>query len=503
MREYDASAREVAWVEEEFVDPVPPYDPADGPSDRWYRRVVEHMGEFVIAFRHDGTVTYVTESIEFLLGYDPVELLGTNALDIIDPADLGVAAETVYHSARVEGWRPPRPFRLRHANGTTSTFEVEGMALYHVEEVQSIVCVCRWAEEAARVDRTVSLLATQAPLADVLGELVHAMWRPGWKIGVALQYDDGEGGLAVAHTGLPDALLQFDRTDGTTPWGEALTTGQPVYDVGLAMVPAPVRSVAEGEGLHTCWAIPVSDPGFLDALLIAWNHELVVPELGQESLLDKLIGLIELAFAGRSRTVALERAASTDVLTGLANRRAFEVALGAARTRSAPTGISEADGSDVAPSTADEPDLGVLFLDLDAFKAVNDGLGHGAGDEVLREVGRRIRATVRPTDLPARVGGDEFAVLCRGVVDDATMAALADRLIAVVGEPIAVGEAWAEVGVSIGGVVAGASGVGNDHLLEMADRAMYAAKQAGKGTYVGFRAPAGTGETGQPDQANP
>ena len=70
-------------------------------------------------------------------------------------------------------------------------------------------------------------------LADILDQAVHLMAQPGWHFGVAIQYDDGPDHLSVAHTGLPGALLAFDRDDGTTPWGRACATGAPVYDIGL------------------------------------------------------------------------------------------------------------------------------------------------------------------------------------------------------------------------------------------------------------------------------
>jgi diguanylate cyclase (GGDEF)-like protein/PAS domain S-box-containing protein len=463
--EYDFTEKGDEFLES-FTDPGPPFDPADGPDDIWFRRVVEHSSEFVIAFRHDGTIVYVSDSIEFLLNRSPASLLGTNALELIHPDDLANAAETVYHAAEIEGWRPSRPFRLLLADGSAATFEVEGMSLFHVPEVRSIVCKARYAESAARIDAIVGLLAASAPLSEILDQLVHVMARPGWHFGVAIQYDAGPDALAIAHTGLPDELLAFDRSHATAPWARACATSSPVYDLGLETLDPQLAAIATAAGFHTCWAIPVADPGRADTCIVVWNHELHPPELGQEILLTKLRQLLELALAGRARSERLELDARTDALSGLANRRSFDAAVAA----------NEAD------------DVAVLFVDLDGFKAINDRLGHAAGDHVLRDVGARIRRCVRDGDLAARIGGDEFAILCRGVQSDDDVRHLARRLIDAVTEPIVLADTPADgqvdVGVSIGVAIA-APGTSADlaRLLALADEQLYQAKQRGKGGY--------------------
>jgi diguanylate cyclase (GGDEF)-like protein/PAS domain S-box-containing protein len=462
--DYDFNEKGPEFLEA-FTDPGPPFDPADGPPDVWFRRVVEHTSQFVIAFQHDGTVTYVSEAIEFLLGRSPAALLGTNALELIHPDDLENAAETVYHAAEIEGWRPPRPFRLLHADGSAATFEVEGMSLFHVDEVRSIVCMARYAESTARIDAVVGLLAANAPLADIVEQLVHVMARPGWHFGVAVQYEDRPAHLAVAHTGLPPELVTFDRDHPTAPWAQACASGQPVYDLGLHTVGPDLARAASAAAFQTCWAIPVPDPGRTGACIVVWNHELHPPELGQEIVLTKLRQLLELALAGRARAERLEQDARTDPLSGLGNRRAFDVA------------VAEHESESVA----------VLFVDLDGFKGVNDRLGHAAGDEVLRQVGARIRACTRETDVAARIGGDEFAILCSNV-DEVDLRRLARRLIDAVTEPIALsgtpGDGHVDVGVSIGIAIA-EPGVPPDlpKLVALADVQLYQAKQQGKGGY--------------------
>jgi diguanylate cyclase (GGDEF)-like protein len=120
----------------------------------------------------------------------------------------------------------------------------------------------------------------------------------------------------------------------------------------------------------------------------------------------------------------------------------------------------------------------VLFVDLDDFKDVNDKLGHGAGDDLLREVARRLRRATRPDDLCARLGGDEFAVLLRGTESGAA-AEIALRIVQTVAAPARLGRGVANVGASVG-VATGTGEIDFEQLIHRADVAMYAAKANGK-----------------------
>ncbi|MCF4126225.1 EAL domain-containing protein [Methylobacterium sp. SyP6R] len=124
----------------------------------------------------------------------------------------------------------------------------------------------------------------------------------------------------------------------------------------------------------------------------------------------------------------------------------------------------------------------ILWLDLDRFKVVNDTLGHAAGDTLLCEVARRMRAVLRPDDTIARLGGDEFAVLL-GDGDPLAASQAAGRLIAAMQAPVVVAGRPMHVGVSIGVVLAPCHGRDADTLMARADRALYGAKAAGRSTF--------------------
>ena len=128
--------------------------------------------------------------------------------------------------------------------------------------------------------------------------------------------------------------------------------------------------------------------------------------------------------------------------------------------------------------------FGALYLDLDGFKAINDRLGHQAGDDILRMGAERIRAAVRSTDIVVRMGGDEFAVFAPDLCDHANLTALAARLVAVFKEPFVLEGRMADVRVSVGAAIAPEAGVDGTALRKKVDDALYRAKSAGRDQFV-------------------
>ena len=155
-----------------------------------------------------------------------------------------------------------------------------------------------------------------------------------------------------------------------------------------------------------------------------------------------------------------------DPLTGLANRRLFEEHLQLGLAHAQRTGHG----------------MALCYMDLDGFKPVNDRHGHEAGDEVLREIGLRLRRELRSNDSVARLGGDEFAWLLTGVDDADKVLPLLQRCEAAIRRPILLSSgASVSVGCSMGVAFAGRDGHSSEDLLAAADEAMYQAKRAGRG----------------------
>jgi diguanylate cyclase (GGDEF)-like protein len=160
-------------------------------------------------------------------------------------------------------------------------------------------------------------------------------------------------------------------------------------------------------------------------------------------------------------------AATHDALTGLANREAFIEQLRSALTQ----------------AERDHKSLALLFIDLDHFKAINDSLGHSAGDQLLKFVGDRLSTVTRERDLVARLSGDEFALFIRDVGDAYAPAAVTQNLMQVISEPYLLegNESW--ITASIGVAVSPNDGTDAEEFLRNADMAMYRAKMNGRNNF--------------------
>ena len=170
----------------------------------------------------------------------------------------------------------------------------------------------------------------------------------------------------------------------------------------------------------------------------------------------------------RVRERQLHHLAFHDQLTGLANRGLFQ---------------DRAEHA-VARHNSEDELMAVLFVDLDGFKQVNDELGHRAGDRLLRAVADRLRDCIGPADTLARIGGDEFAVLCERLHTAEEAETTADRIAQALMPPFNMDGYRIRISGSVGVALHGAGRASADDMLHRADRAMYAAKLGGKGRYV-------------------
>jgi diguanylate cyclase (GGDEF)-like protein len=130
--------------------------------------------------------------------------------------------------------------------------------------------------------------------------------------------------------------------------------------------------------------------------------------------------------------------------------------------------------------------LGVLFLDLDQFKQINDSLGHAAGDELLKEATLRFSQCIRQADILSRVGGDEFVVLLTDLQQRDEIAIVADKLAKTLNVPFILDQSECFVTVSIGVSIFPDDGMDISTLIKNADSAMYNAKKAGRNRYTFF-----------------
>ncbi|QAU35992.1 diguanylate cyclase [Janthinobacterium sp. 17J80-10] len=193
-------------------------------------------------------------------------------------------------------------------------------------------------------------------------------------------------------------------------------------------------------------------------------EEVATPLYDRHSKIVGAVSVIRDITETQQMTERLAYAADHDGLTGLPNRNLLKD-----RTMQA-----------IARAQRKQENFALLFLDLDRFKAVNDDLGHAAGDALLRNVAQRLAKCVREEDTIARLGGDEFVVLLNGPTQESHAMAVANKIRESVGQPYQLGDRSASVTVSIGFSLYPANGGDVETLLGYADNAMYRAKQHGR-----------------------
>ena len=409
-----------------------------------YHALVQRSADIVMTVDPEGTVRFANTAMVRLLGMEPDDLVDTQILDIVHPDDHDSLTDLVVRLLE----HPAEPcafeFRARHADGTYRWIDGWLQNLLDHPEVGGLLGNGRdvtdrhhtQAKLAASEERFRSL-ASSSPSAifelDAAGHVLFAndRWRhvtgrdvtDTAEVFDVLLPSDAQRlrrmwAAGAARTGL-DEDVQVVRPDGEVRWVELRT--RPVLD-------ADTDTETDADG-----AAPTHVGSLHDVTEIRRAH------------------------------ADLEHLALHDPLTDLPNR-----ALLLDRLESA---VDEVTGGDDL--------LALLFVDLDRFKVVNDSLGHHAGDEVLVAVAERLTDLVRPTDLVARFGGDEFVVLCEPIVDADQVVALADRIRREVAGGVDVGGETVHVSVSVGVVI----GNGNslpEELLRDADAAMYAAKTRGR-----------------------
>lgn len=483
-------------------------------SEERFRSIAAAAQDAVLMIDDGGRLVYWNPAAQRIFGYSAREALGKDAHMLLGPARYHAAYEKGYAVFRESGPVISRTLELEAVRKDGSEFPIElSVSALKLQDKWHTVGILRdvterkqHEEKLRKTSRALgaihgcSSLLTRAKNEQQLlnGVCQHIVEQAGYRfvwVGFAEQ-DEAKTVRPVARAGHEDGYLEtitFSWADdeyGSEPLGTAIRTGRIFIteDIGADPFFAPGRTEAlqrgygsvitlplrDGENSHGVLSIYASDPNAFDAEEV----ELL------KGLADDLaygIAALRTREQHRMSEEKLAYQAFHDILTGLANRAMIMESLEFALARARRFRGSAA----------------ILFIDLDDFKLVNDTLGHGAGNELLRQVAERLRKAIRETDIVARQGGDEFIVLMASDGSKerrpgataaenrfgAEAAAVARRIIERMKQPFLLQGQEAYVGATIGISLFPDDAGDALTLLQHADSAMYRAKELGKNNF--------------------
>ncbi|MHB1486404.1 MAG: PAS domain S-box protein [Acidimicrobiales bacterium] len=450
-------------------------------AERRFSSLVENLYDLVLIVRKDGVIQYASPSVFDTLGWRPDEIVGRDLLEAVHADDRDLALRRVAHIVASPSGLPTREvLRFRHADGTQRYIEAVAVNLMDDPDVAGVAFSCRDITEDRR-DRDMSS-AVAAVMSSItsgddletvlfnLTELVEGQLDRSVCAMVLSEDPQGPGrsrrswSMAPGQGKIPNQLASACAN-------RAIEANVLVVD-DLPPSDPPSDLAVAAYGWSKFWALPVrTGDGSQDSREAVGAVVVVTANDGDPAdyevrFLDRMSGLAAVAMERALVQDELSYRASHDPLTGLVNRTVFAARVEAAQDRSKRQGTK----------------VGVLFLDLDGFKAVNDAFGHGVGDLLLAEAGERITRCLRQSDTAARFGGDEFLVLCEQMRSPEDAMGLAKRLGEILSRSFDIGPDAipVTVTVSIGVAVAVGPEDGADELIRRADQAVYRAKDAGR-----------------------
>jgi len=406
-----------------------------------------------------GIVRFASGQVEHLGGQPVDVLVGSELSSHLEPKDRSLLTWLLAASAAKSPEQLTGPVRLPylHADGRPRLAEAWALNRLADPALAGFVVLLLLESAYDHFDQVLASAQAGAALEDNLSALALALGLPP-VLGECFFVVASPDGRRISRFP-PDPSVPGPPAAG--PWDQALGLDSSTLYTELAGLPESTRAAAAGFRSVSCFPILTRGEVTPSACLVVWSRELGPLGTTERTAVDRALILASLMM---SQDLVKERSLEEDfqdLLTGLGNRRSYFQAL------------------DSRIEAGDRP--AVLYIDIDGFRDVNERLGRLAGDSALRVIARRLSSVVRPTDELARIGGDEFAILCASDVTEPQVIAIAARVVERLAEPISIGDAPAlKVGASIGIVLDFPQETTSDTLLASADEALCEAKAAGR-----------------------
>ena len=436
-------------------------------SNQKVKRLYEQTPALLYSVDAEGRLLSVTRHWLDMMGYDKDEVLGRRSVDFMTDQSRRHIAEEALPVFREQGTVSDVPCQMVKKNGdvfdvllsATSEHDRKGKV---VRSLAVLVDVTERNQALRQAEES------EARLRLALEGAREGLWD--WNISTDDLYVSPQAAtiLGYAPHEIPDDIGFWQSL---LPADDRERFVQGLNDLSHGKVPSLVcEQKLQQSGREAIW--------------IEWRASSIGPTPGVPG--RRIVGIFRDITARKRAELQTAYRALHDGLTSLPNRMSFEEQLQRAHAEVELTGRP----------------LAVLFLDLDRFKAVNDSFGHDRGDRLLVEVGRRLQRCLRKSDLVARFGGDEFAILAREYKKPGDVNILANRIIKTVTKPIRIDDQDVTIGVSIGITSFPEDRSPADILVANADLALYRAKQAGRGGWQRYHPGMPTRRQNQPPSSD-
>lgn len=464
-------------------------------SEMRFRTLWETSTDAILSLNADSIIEYANPAVHQVFGHQPKDLIG-KSLELLQPERLRAPHKEgmqryIETQEQHANWRAALAIGL-HRDGHEFPVELSFSGVHLKEEHQFIACIRDVSERKRSEDlisgqnRILRMITAGGDLEatlDAINRLIEDQ-VPAALCSIMILNDAGTQFELGAASSLPQEYssgISGRSIDANScAGGAAIHLQAPVISTDIATDPLwnDCREQALAHGLQACfsWFI-FGRMGQALGVFAIYHRMPGEPSELELRLTQVATDLAGLAIDSRKSDERIRYLAHFDELTGLPNRSTFSQALTQALERGNRNGYQ----------------LGILFMDLDRFKNINDTLGHESGDSMLKEVAKRIGASVRDADTVARLGGDEFVVLVENFKEPSVLVNVAKKLIERLAIPMCIEGRDFHQTVSIGISTYPADGNDAQTLIKNADIAMYRAKEHGRNNHRFYSAQMGAG----------
>jgi diguanylate cyclase (GGDEF)-like protein/PAS domain S-box-containing protein len=424
-----------------------------GDTARMLKTLLGNLDGMVYRCRDDDawTMEFISEGCRRLTGYDAGDLLLNNRLSyesITHPDDRPRVREEIRNGLILRN-RFDTEYRIVHASGEPRWVWERGAGI--LNEAGDIVAIEGFVQDITeRKESHQALREAERRYYNLFENAIEGIFRTTL-----------EGKFIDANPALA-RIYGFDSP---------VELMQSLHDIRHQLYVQPQRrdefmDLIKGRGIVSSFESQIFRKNG-DVIWISENARAVCDDAGRLVCYE---GTVEDVTERKLYQTRIEQQANYDTLTGLANRSLLNDRLSQAIRAASSYGTR----------------LAVVFVDLDRFKYINDSLGHHVGDELLRAMAERLKATVRENDTVARLGGDEFVLLINGHGEPETVATVLERMLSDISQPWTIPQGDFNVTCSIGVALYPDDGTSAENLLKHADSAMYRAKEKGRNNFQFF-----------------